>query len=79
MDELMRKWAQRLRVIYDTRAAGAHTFSGVLVEYTMELDALRKIPHHKDCKMYGHDLVMAPSSVALGPCNALRESTVFAK
>lgn len=38
VDDLISKYAERLQDIYDCQTAGAHTFTGVLATFLMELE-----------------------------------------
>jgi hypothetical protein len=74
MDELIKKYAERLQTIYDKQRAGDHTFSGILGDFLREVDGLRAIPHSKECKKYGHGLVTLGTPEA---CPALETTTTF--
>lgn len=74
MDELIKKYADRLQAIYDKKTAGDHTFLGVLSDFLREGDALRTIPHSKECKIYGHSLVTLGTPEA---CRALENATTY--
>ncbi len=43
VDQLIIKYADELRDIYDRQTAGDHTFTGVLFNFLMELDALPNV------------------------------------